>query len=249
MSDLDATAASLMQAVDRTYVCDYPYRHWLPEGLLPSDTLAAIDALPLTAPEISDTLGRRETNNKSRLFFGVTERKRYPVCDSLANALQNDYVVKRLERLCGIDLRASYLRIEYCLDTEGFWLEPHTDIGAKLFTMLIYLSDGPGSESWGTDILDSDLKLVTTSPYRRNLGLIFVPAANTWHGFRRKRPIRRRAALADRQLRQARVAQPSRVGLSRSSLRAREGHRRSRVRDIRHKTAPMWSTDSRNGRS
>ena len=92
-----------------------------------------------------------------------------------------------LERLCDLNLRDSSLRIEYCLDTDGFWLEPHTDIGAKLFTMLIYLSDGPGSEAWGTDILDGELKLVATSPYRRNLGLIFVPAADTWHGFHKRK--------------------------------------------------------------
>ena len=105
-----------------------------------------------------------------------------------ASALQSERVVARLERLCDVDLRERYLRIEYCLDTDGFWLEPHTDIGAKLFTMLIYLSSDPGSEAWGTDILDGNLNLVATTPYRRNVGLIFIPGADTWHGFH-KRPI------------------------------------------------------------
>ena len=54
----------------------------------------------------------------------------------------------------GCTLGGSFLRIEYCLDTDGFWLEPHTDIGAKLFTMLVYLSDHPEAEDWGTDIMD-----------------------------------------------------------------------------------------------
>ncbi len=53
--------------------------------------------------------------------------------------------------------------------------------------MLIYLSEDPGSEAWGTDILDRDLKIVATTPYRRNAGLIFIPR-DTWHGFH-KRPI------------------------------------------------------------
>ncbi|HYZ23268.1 MAG TPA: 2OG-Fe(II) oxygenase, partial [Rhodopila sp.] len=74
-------------------------------------------------------------------------------------------------------------------DTDGFWLEPHTDIGAKLFTMLICLSDDPDSEAWGTDLLDAQGTPVQTAPYRRNCGLIFIPGRDTWHGFHR-RPIR-----------------------------------------------------------
>jgi hypothetical protein len=188
MPDAGAVAATLIGAFDHAHFSSTPYRHWLPEELLPSATLEAIDALPVAPPSVRDTLGKRETNNATRLFFGVEERGRHPVCDALAKALQREAVVSRLERLCEVSLRGSHLRIEYCLDTDGFWLEPHTDIGAKLFTMLIYLSSDSGSEAWGTDILDRDFNLVLTSPYRRNLGLIFIPGADTWHGFH-KRPI------------------------------------------------------------
>jgi hypothetical protein len=140
------------------------------------------------APPIGDTLGKRETHNSTRLFFGAEQRAAYPVCDALASALQGHAVVRRLESLCGAVLRGSSLRIEYCLDTDGFWLEPHTDIGAKLYTMLVYLSDEPASEAWGTDVLDGPHRLVATTPYVRNGGLIFIPGADTWHGFHR-RPI------------------------------------------------------------
>jgi hypothetical protein len=34
--------------------------------------------------------------------------------------------------------------LELCLDTDGFWLEPHTDIGAKKLTLLISLSQCGG---------------------------------------------------------------------------------------------------------
>jgi len=187
MPDSNDVADTLIGAFDNASFGAAPYRHWLPEGMLPLETLEAIDALPVAPPDIDDTHGKRETNNKTRLFFGVDERARFSVCEALASALQSERVVARLERLCDLNLRDSSLRIEYCLDTDGFWLEPHTDIGAKLFTMLIYLSDGPGSEAWGTDILDGELKLVATSPYRRNLGLIFVPAADTWHGFHKRK--------------------------------------------------------------
>ncbi len=181
-------AESLISALDRSYFGAEPYRHWLPEDMLPVDVCKGLDALPATPPKIEDTLGRRETHNSSRLFFGVEARAKYPVCEALASALQSERVVDKLEKICDVDLRGGHLRIEYCLDTEGFWLEPHTDIGAKLFTMLIYLSEDPGSEAWGTDILDRDLKIVATTPYRRNAGLIFIPGADTWHGFH-KRPI------------------------------------------------------------
>ena len=188
MVEAQTISESLIASFDRSYFGASPYRHWLPEGLLPTDACEVLDALPVEPPRIDDTRGRRETHNSSRLFFGLDARAKFPVCDALAKALQSEPVVARIERLCDVDLRACNLRIEYCLDTDGFWLEPHTDIGAKLFTMLIYLSTDPGSEAWGTDILDPDFQLVMTSPYRRNVGLIFIPGADTWHGFH-KRPI------------------------------------------------------------
>lgn len=195
MVDAGRIAASLIASFDATYFGAKPFRHWLPEKMLPDGTCVGLDALPVAAPKIDDTLGRRETHNSSRLFFGVEARDKHPVCDALAGALQSDAVVAKLERLCDLDLRESFLRIEYCLDTDGFWLEPHTDIGAKMFTMLIYLSDDPGSEAWGTDILDGDMTLVMTTPYRRNAGLIFIPGADTWHGFHRRKIVGVRRSL------------------------------------------------------
>lgn len=188
-SDALAIAAQLARAFETCRAGTIPYRYWLPEDMLPADVCEDIDDLPVQPPRIEDTLGRRETHNSTRLFFGVEARKRFPVCDALASALQSRPVVGQLERLCGVDLGESHLRIEYCLDTDGFWLEPHTDIGAKLFTMLIYLSREAGSEFWGTDICDAEGKILFTGPYKRNAGLVFIPAADTWHGFH-KRPIR-----------------------------------------------------------
>ena len=91
--------------------------------------------------------------------------------------------------LCGAHPRGSFLRIEYCMATGRFWLEPHTDIGAKLFTMLVYLSDHPEAKTWGTDLMDASGAVLGRSPGTFNSGLIFIPAANSWHGFT-PRPIR-----------------------------------------------------------
>ncbi len=165
-----------------------PYRHWFLEDVLPEDVCNAIKALPFDPPRIEDTKGKREAHNDTRTFFSVEHRERFDVCRAVAEALQDGETVRKLERTCGITLKGGFLRIEYCQDTEGFWLEPHTDISEKLFTMLVYLSTDAGSEKWGTDILDENLDLVMTVPYAFNCGLIFIPGANTWHGFH-KRPI------------------------------------------------------------
>ncbi len=182
---VDATFLASLRASEAS---DYPFRHWLLDRMLPDDSCAALDALPVKAPAIEDNFGKRETHNSSRLFFGARERMLFPVCDAIAVALQSDAVVHRIEERCDVRLGGGFLRVEYCLDTDGFWLEPHTDIGAKLFTMLVYLSDDPGSEAWGTDLLDGPDKLVATTHYRRNSGFIFIPGADTWHAFHR-RPI------------------------------------------------------------
>jgi len=186
MTGNSGASLRFLRALDRSAAGAVPFRHWLLRDMLPEETLTQIDALPFEPPPIDDTLGKRETHNSTRSFFSADRRGRFAVCCDVAVALQSPEVVHELERRCAIALGGSYLRIEYCLDTAGFWLEPHTDIGAKLFTMLIYLSDEPGSEGWGTDLLDAGLNVVATAPYRRNAGLIFIPGSDTWHGFRRR---------------------------------------------------------------
>ncbi len=165
-----------------------PYRHWLFEDALPGPVCDAIVALPYTAPVALETYGKRETNNASRTYFNAEARERYPAAAALAEAMQHAEITGLIEKICSVDLAGSSLRIEYCQDTDGFWLEPHTDIGVKRFTMLLYLSSEPGCEQWGTDVYSRPDQHVATAPYRRNAGMIFIPGSNTWHGFR-KRPI------------------------------------------------------------
>ena len=80
------------------------------------------------------------------------------------------------------------MRIEYAQDTEGFWLKPHTDIGVKKFTMLIYMSDDPRHADLGTDIYSDEATHVGRSPFAPNSAMIFVPSDRSWHGFE-PRPI------------------------------------------------------------
>jgi hypothetical protein len=178
MSDLAARAKS----------ASAPYRHWLLEDALPPAMARGLANLPVPVVETGDTRGRRETNNSTRVFLSPDFQRRHAVAADFAAAFQNPANVAALAKLTGAPLAGGYLRIEFCQDTDGFWLEPHTDIGAKLYTMLFYLSDVPQAEGWGTDIYETPEKHLGAASGAFNRGLVFVPGNDTWHGFRR-RPI------------------------------------------------------------
>ena len=164
-----------------------PYRHWFLEDALPADTSRAIAALPIAPPPVSDTYGKRETHNDVRVFMSARDRARFPVCAEVAEAFQDSATARAVEKACGVDLKDSLLRIEYCQDVDGFWLEPHVDISAKRVSLLIFLCDQPEGENWGTDIYDAGHKLVANADCRFNRGFIFVPAKDTWHGFHKRK--------------------------------------------------------------
>lgn len=185
---LDHAGAHLRRSLRSAQQQDWPFRYWLLRGVLPQSLCHTVAALPFPPPAIDDTLGRRETHNGSRIFVSAANRRRYPACEALADTFQDEATTGLIEDVCGISLAGSYLRIECCLDTDGFWLEPHTDIGAKLFTMLVYLSDHPNACEWGTDIMDASGNVLGRASGAFNNGLAFLPGADTWHGFVR-RPI------------------------------------------------------------
>ncbi|WP_240002385.1 2OG-Fe(II) oxygenase [Oleisolibacter albus] len=179
-----ATAKHLHHVLEACNQQEWPFRHWLLTQVLPADAAKAVHGLPWQPPAIDDTQGRRETHNASRRFFNAEARQQFAVAADVAEALQHPETVGLLSRRCGVALKGSFLRIEYCQDTAGFWLEPHTDIGAKLFTMLIYLSTEADADQWGTDIYADPAKPpVGRANAAFNRGLIFVPGTDTWHGF------------------------------------------------------------------
>ena len=193
-----SSRAWLRGALRRAARVEAPYRHWLLNNVLPTDLARALTKLPLPPPLIADTQGKRETHNSLRIFASPANQDRYPACAELAEAFQDEATVALLQDMTGASLEGGFLRIEYCLDTDGFWLEPHTDIGAKTLTLLVYLSDHEDAADWGTDVMDPDGHVSARAPGTFNDGLLFVPAADTWHGFTR-RPIRgvRRSAIVN----------------------------------------------------
>ncbi len=150
------------------------------------DTLEEILALPITPPELSSVSGKRELHNATRTYFNAENRQKYKCCEVFAKSLQDDQIISKIENVTGADLDGSYLRIEYVLDTGGFWLEPHTDLGVKIFTMLLYTSKDPAHSNLGTDIYNSAKEHVGRSPFHSNGALVFVPADDTFHGFERR---------------------------------------------------------------
>ncbi len=188
---LDDVTGSVLRCFAQCNHVTMPYDHWLLSDVLPLSVVQDITDLPFAPPEAAIFSGRRETNNASRIYFTQENQRQYPVCALVADAFNSPVVKAELSNLTGADLSAGHLRIEYCQDEDGFWLEPHLDIGVKFFTMLVYLSDDPTLRDAGTDIYDDtpEHNLVTSVPYEPNRGLIFIPSNKTWHGFT-KRPIR-----------------------------------------------------------
>jgi hypothetical protein len=178
----------VLAALDNAAAEREPYPHWLLSDVFDPETCDEIAALPFAPAGVRETYGKRDSHNDSRIYFDAANRARFGVCARVAEAMQDPGVVAALERRCGVDLRGTNLRIEYTQDVEGFWLEPHTDIGVKKFTMLVYLSRDPRLADCGTDVYDAAGTLVRRAPYVFGAGLIFIPASDTWHGFAR-RPI------------------------------------------------------------
>jgi len=187
-SSAEDVVRTFQHCVDTAKRSEQPYRHWTLKNCLPCDSVEDIVALPFEAPSLDGVSGKRELHNKTRKYFDVENRRRFPVCEAVAQAFQDRRVTSHIERAFSTDLKGTYLRIEFAQDVDGFWLEPHTDLGVKVFTMLLYLSKDESHRYLGTDIYDGEKRHVARSPFAPNAAMVFVPGSNTYHGFE-KRPI------------------------------------------------------------
>jgi hypothetical protein len=179
----EAIVESLLTSIETSQRNETPYKHWFLSRCLPEDTLDAVLALPFEAPPLDGISGKRELHNNTRRYFDAENMGRFPVCKAFNDAFQSRAVTKRIEEHFGTNLDGSYLRVELAQDTDGFWLEPHTDLGVKLFTMLLYTSKDKSHADLGTDIYDAEKKHIARSPFESNGALVFVPSNITYHGF------------------------------------------------------------------
>jgi hypothetical protein len=188
-SGAEDVVRSFIHSVDSGKRSDQPYRHWSLPACFPTDTIDGILALPFEAPSLDGVSGKRELHNNTRKYFDVPNRAEFPICESVTQAFQDPRVTSHIEKVFTTKLKGTYLRIEYAQDVDGFWLEPHTDLGVKVFTMLLYLSKDRSHYDLGTDIYDRKKRHVGRSPFASNAAMIFVPSKDTFHGFE-KRPIK-----------------------------------------------------------
>jgi len=181
-SSAEDVVSTLLNSFAQARQNETPYRHWFLSSCLPEDTLDDILELPFEAPELGGVSGKRELHNATRTYFDIDNREKYAHCEAFSQAFQDKRVTETIERKFGTNLDGTYLRIEYAQDIGGFWLQPHSDLGVKNFTMLLYASKDEAHKNLGTDIYDADKQHVTQSPFESNGALVFVPADNTYHG-------------------------------------------------------------------
>ena len=163
-----------------------PYPHYLLDNVFPADVSDTLAQLPFAPPALDGVSGKRELHNDQRSYFDAAGVARFPMMGAVAEALQSARIVRAIHDGFGADIDDTFLRLEYAQDVDGFWLQPHTDLGVKKFTCLIYLSDGPGHETLGTDIYETPDKHFGVSPFKRGAAMVFVPGDNTWHGFEKR---------------------------------------------------------------
>jgi hypothetical protein len=183
----EAFVSAIIESIATSERHETPYRHWFLERCLPEDALEAILALPFPPPDLGGVSGKRELHNATRKYFDVENRGRYPVCEGFCQAFQDQRVTDTISAHFGAKLSGTYLRVESAQDTDGFWLEPHTDLGVKTFTMLLYTSKDASHADLGTDIYDREKKHVGRSPFAPNAAMVFVPSDITYHGFELRR--------------------------------------------------------------
>ncbi|HZK99333.1 MAG TPA: hypothetical protein VFC47_05500 [Caulobacteraceae bacterium] len=184
---LAAVQACLRAAFAAGTKFDQPYDHWMVGPVFPDAVAEALSGLPFAAAGVEGVSGKRELHNDTRRYFDAANNARLAACAAVSDAFQSDAVALAIQAATGADLAGSYVRLEYAQDTDGFWLEPHTDLGVKRFTMLIYLARA-GQEDLGTDIYRDHETWAKRTAFVSNSALVFVPGADTWHGLER-RPI------------------------------------------------------------
>ena len=179
----DAIAGSLRASFNAATRDTDPYTYWTARQVLPRSVVEAVCTLPFAAPDLGGVSGKREKHNATRTYFDVENRATFDVVEAAAQAFQSPQIVSQIGTVFGTSLAGSYLRMEYAQDVDGFWLEPHSDLGVKVFTLLLYLSDDPTHVYLGTDIYDGEKKWKASMPFVSNHAMIFVPSDITFHGF------------------------------------------------------------------
>lgn len=134
-------------------------------------------------------------NHNTRCFVTTDNVESFPALGELVDDLLSRETIETIEHQLNRSMDGCCLRVEIICDRQGFWLEPHKDIKEKRLSMLLYANPRGEGEHLGTDLYDGNLKLVKTMPYRHNVGYMFGPADDTWHGLEKKEIRQERRSL------------------------------------------------------
>ena len=134
-------------------------------------------------------------NANTRCYVTTDNVDRFPALGEMIDDLLARETIEIVEEFLGRSMDDCCLRVEVICDRKGFWLAPHKDIKEKRMSMLLYANPHGEGEHLGTDLYDADLQLVKTMPYRHNVGYMFGPAHDTWHGLEKKEIVRERRSL------------------------------------------------------
>ena len=161
-----------------------PFPHWQLHDVLPAPVASALVTwMPDSQFIGGNSGGQRAGRNGQRLFITPARRAASPALDHLARLFDDPHTRATFTTQCNARIEDAALRLELCLDADGFWLEPHTDIGAKRLTLLVSLSMGADAHDWGTDIMTAEGTPVARASGAFNSGLLFIPSDHSWHGF------------------------------------------------------------------
>ncbi len=197
-ADIKPLFEALSACVKSAEMTEAPYRHWIWRDVFPEAVVQSLSTLPFPKPELHGVSGKRELHNESRHYFDAANNARFEACDRVARLFQADETVKLLQDATGADLSDTNIRIEYTLDADCFWLQPHTDLGVKRITILFYMPDAPDQEDLGTDIYSDPDTWAARPAFLWNSALVFVPSDNTYHGFaQREIPRVRRTVIVN----------------------------------------------------
>jgi len=183
----DEIKATVKQAVTSADGRAAPYPYWILRSVFPRAVYDELKDMPFPVADLGGVSGTREAHNPDRVYFAGENLESFKSARAIAEAFQDGETVALFADAFKGPLADTYLRIEYAQDIDGFWLKPHTDIGVKMFTMLIYMSDDPRHADLGTDIYSDPETRVDRSPFEPNSAMIFVPSDHTWHGFEKRR--------------------------------------------------------------
>ncbi len=176
-------ATHFVKAWDSAPLRTDPYNHFIVKDIFTPSLVSDLVEIPAQEHDLAYALGTREEFNPTRQYVTPDTISQFEAARRISDIFLSPIVISALEKKGVISLKDSLLRIEYAIDKDKFWLTPHTDLGVKLFTFLIYLSEGEDAYAWGTDIYYDADNHHSTVPYESNTGLSFFPSNKTWHGF------------------------------------------------------------------